>query len=484
MDAFSFAGQLTALRSNLLAGLRLMTGRRVSRGDFVYTLDQGILLLVFAIGFDIAVSFVTTDQPASFSTYGLNHLGAIYLLDLLLVLLIGRLAGAGLLAMGHLLIVSLSMIPTYILAATLIPYAVENVGANLTLAWALWSLPLIWQLYFLSRMLILILQIKLPRSLALAVLNVAIGLSSLWFLPHTELWYTDTPTHENSSYAELSKLSVENLFYDQQGLLHDDLMALEEHRPGMTDLYLLAVGGYGLEDVFLNEVRYVQDLFDRSFDTYRRSLVLVNNPGTVDEYPMANRHNLQDAMRGIAERMNLDEDILFLFMTSHGSRNHRFSVEFGPVPLDDLSPEEIRQAMDDAGIRWRVIVVSSCYSGGFIEALEDPHTLIITAAAADRMSFGCGTESSFTDFGTAYFKHALAQEPDFIQAFDLAASWIDKKEKRENRQSSLPQRYVGEAIHEKLSTTYLSSYYDQKPFSEDSKTLECDSRSDFFRCPP
>ena len=484
MDASRLSDHITALRMNLLAGLRLMTGRRVARDDFVYTLDQGILLLVFAIGFDIAVSFVTTEQPASFSTYGLNYLGAIYLLDLLLILLIGRLAGAGIVAMGYLLIASLSMMPTYILAVSLVPHAVENAGTDVTLAWTLWLLPLIWQVYFLSRMLILVLEINVARSLALAVLNVAIGLSSLWFLPHSELWYEDAPAQENSPYAELSKLSIEDLFYNQQGLLHDDLMALDDSRHDMTDLYLLAVGGYGLEDVFLNEVRYVQEQFDRSFDTYKRSLILVNNPATVDDYPMANRHNLQDALYGIAERMDVEEDILFLFMTSHGSRNHRFSIELGPVPLDDLSPEEIRQAMDNSGIRWRVVVVSSCYSGGFIEALKDPHTLVITAAAADRQSFGCGAESSFTDFGTAYFKHALAQEPDFIQAFDLAASWIEEKEKRENRQSSQPQRYVGEAIREKLNSAYLTGYFDPQPSSEDSKKLACDSSSDYYRCPP
>ena len=480
MDASRLADQLTALRINLLAGLRLMTGQRISRDDFVYSLDQGLLLLVFAIGFDIAVTFVTTEQPASFSTWGLNYLGAIYLLDLLLILLIGRLAGAGSVAIGQLLNISLCMIPTFIVGLNLIEYAVEHAGTNLALAWVLWVLPLIWQLYFLTRMLVLVLDIKLSKSVGLALLNVAISLSSLWFLPHTELWYSDAPEPESTPYAELSKLSIEDLFYDQYELLHEDLMALDEDRPNMTDLYLLAVGGYGRENVFLNEVRYVRELFDRSFDTYKRSLILVNNPATVNDYPMANRHNLQDALRGIADRMDVDEDILFLFMTSHGSHNHRFSVELGPVPLDDLSPQEVRQAMDDAGIRWRVILVSSCYSGGFIEPLKDPYTLIITAAAADRKSFGCGATSTFTDFGTAYFKHALAQEPDFIQAFDLAASWIEKKEQRENRQASLPQRYVGEAIREKLNGSYLTSYDHPKQ----TNTQACDSGTDYTRCLP
>ena len=243
---------------------------------------------------------------------------------------------------------------------------------------------------------------------------------------------------------------MEDLFYDQSPLIESSLEELAEQRPGVTDLYLLAVGGYGLEKVFLNEVEYVRTMFDKRFDTRERSMVLVNNVETVQRYPLANGHNLHTALMTIGQRLDPDEDVVFLFMTSHGSKNHRFSMKFGPVPLDDLTPQQVRDALDEAGIRWRIILISSCYSGGFIEPLKDPHTLIITAAAPDRKSFGCGAESDFTDFGTAYFKHALAQQQDFIAAFDTAATWISEKEQREHREASQPQRFIGEAIREKL----------------------------------
>ncbi|MEW8260116.1 MAG: hypothetical protein AB2720_15145, partial [Candidatus Thiodiazotropha taylori] len=54
------------------------------------------------------------------------------------------------------------------------------------------------------------------------------------------------------------------------------------------------------------------------------------------------------------------------------------------------------------------------------------------------------------DFGTAYFKHALQQQPDFIEAFEIAAQWIEDKERREQRKRSLPQRFVGDEIRDKL----------------------------------
>jgi hypothetical protein len=211
------------------------------------------------------------------------------------------------------------------------------------------------------------------------------------------------------------------------------------------------MGGYGLEKVFLNEVEYVRDLFDRRFDTAGRSMVLVNNSETLTRYPLANHHNLADSLAVIGKIIDPDEDVLFLFMTSHGSKEHKFSVSFGPVPLDDITPQQVRLALDEAGIQWRVIVVSSCYSGGFIEPLRTPQTLIITAAADDRTSFGCGTHSEFTDFGTAYFKYALERQPNFIGAFDIAAKWIEEKEHQEQRSRSMPQRYVGAEIRAKLA---------------------------------
>ena len=63
--------------------------------------------------------------------------------------------------------------------------------------------------------------------------------------------------------------------------------------------------------------------------------------------------------------------------------------------------------LDDAGIRNRVIVVSSCYSGTFVDALRDDDTLVMTASAKDRNSFGCSNEADFTYFGKAYFDEAL-----------------------------------------------------------------------------
>ncbi|MDD2725156.1 MAG: C13 family peptidase [Methylovulum sp.] len=144
------------------------------------------------------------------------------------------------------------------------------------------------------------------------------------------------------------------------------------------------------------------------------------------------------------------EDVLVLYLTSHGSEDHELSVNFWPLALNDITPEKLRTLLDDAKIKWRVIIVSACYSGGFIKALANDNTLVATAAAADKTSFGCGTKSTFTYFGEAVFKDQLAHEFSLVSAVQQARIAIGLREKRENIEASSPQLSIGPSIKTKL----------------------------------
>ena len=476
MEVKSIARQLIALLINLKAGLHLASGRNVSRNNFIYSIDQGLWLMALLVFLEIVASYLATQKPAEFSAYGLNYLGAIYLFDLLILMLIARLAKAESVDTGRLLLAYLASVPLITITFHLFTLPDQFFYNHLLGSSVVLILLFAWHLFIVIRLLRIILMLAFGKAFYLATLSLLLSLSSIWVLPHSKLWYSDEPTQSNSTYSKLYDLSVEDLFYNQYSLVDSALNELTPQRPGTSDLYLMVVGGYGLEKVFLNEVEYVRDLFDRRFDTSGRSMVLVNNIDTLDRYPLANRHNLADSLDVIGQIIDPDEDVLFLFMTSHGSKQHKFSVNFGPVPLDDMTPAQIRQTLDDSGIRWRVIVVSSCYSGGFIEPLRTPQTLIITAASKDRKSFGCGAKSEFTDFGTAYFKHALDKQPDFIEAFDIAAKWIGEKEQRENRTPSKPQRFVGDEIRTKLAQLGPGISQPSKPSGN------CESRFNPVQC--
>ena len=149
--------------------------------------------------------------------------------------------------------------------------------------------------------------------------------------------------------------------------------------------------------------------------------------------------------------MDVEEDVLVLFLTSHGSAEHKFSLDLYPFRFKQIDPGTLRQALDDSGIRNRVVIISACYAGGFAGRLQDPNTLVIAAAAPDRNSFGCSNEADWTYFGKAYFDEALRQTHSFTSAFEMAAPAIETREKGANHDPSKPLMVVGTNIGETLA---------------------------------
>jgi len=74
--------------------------------------------------------------------------------------------------------------------------------------------------------------------------------------------------------------------------------------------------------------------------------------------------------------------------------------------------------------------------------------VIMTAARADRVSFGCSEEADFTYFGDALFAEALNQTDDLKQAFELARSSVAEREQREGFEASEPQLWAPPAVLE------------------------------------
>jgi Peptidase C13 family. len=90
-----------------------------------------------------------------------------------------------------------------------------------------------------------------------------------------------------------------------------------------------------------------------------------------------------------------------------------------------------------------VIVISSCYSGSFIPALQNDNTLIITASAADRQSFGCSNEAEYTYFGRAFFDQAMREQTSIQAAFNETKATVAKWEAAQGFEPSEPQWSMG-----------------------------------------
>ena len=247
------------------------------------------------------------------------------------------------------------------------------------------------------------------------------------------------------------RLGVGDEFMSSQFMMvAQHLAALLSERPGITDLYFVGFGGDAQQSVFMNEVRYAKTLFERRFDTQGRSIALINNRQTAADVPLASFTNLRATLNHLGHVLNPEEDILFLLLTSHGLPNRTLAVHYEPLALRQISSTDVSRILDESGIKWRVVVVSACFSGAFIDALKNDHTLVITASAADRPSFGCEDGADLTYFGEAFFQDQLNQETDFLTAFEGTEVLIRMREEAEHLEASQPQIASSPAIIEKL----------------------------------
>lgn len=207
----------------------------------------------------------------------------------------------------------------------------------------------------------------------------------------------------------------------------------------------LYFAGYGPEAVFKREVVAVRELFNARFGTSGRSVALINHATTAGQFPLASPQNLERVLQHLGKVMSAERDTLFLFLTSHGERA-LLAVVMPGLQLEHLTPVMLRRMLDRSGIKRRIVVISACHSGSFIPALAGPDTLVIAAARADRLSFGCDDKREWTYFGDAYFNQALRQETSFRKAFDRAKRIVEQWENRERLVPSLPQIRGGEAL--------------------------------------
>ncbi len=235
-------------------------------------------------------------------------------------------------------------------------------------------------------------------------------------------------------------------------LLNDALSKLAPQRPGVHDLYFLAFAGWGEQNVFRKEAERVQALFDSRFGTKERSLILVNSPETAARYPAATLDNLRAALAIFGQQMDPKEDVLVLFLTSHGEANRGIATQLNGKDLGLLTPRRLAEALDQAGIKNRIVLISACFSGQFLTALESEDSLVITASAANRMSFGCTPTAEWTWFGRSYFVDALPAVGKFVPAFARAKELVANKETAEKMVPSQPQISVGKNIARLLTS--------------------------------
>ena len=242
----------------------------------------------------------------------------------------------------------------------------------------------------------------------------------------------------------------------QPALMDEAIARLAPQTRGETDVYAIGIAGWAEQDVFIKELDGALAAIGKVLPVRDRTLRLVNHFDTVEKTPVALRANFAAAVRAVAGKMDRGEDVLLLFMTSHGSPDG-VALQLPGLFSVDLAPEDVAAVLDREGIKNRIVVVSACYSGVFVKPLANDNTIVVTAADEKSSSFGCSSEREWTYFGDAFFNHNLRPDVSIEEAFRHAKVTIGQWEAADGLTPSNPQGHFGPALMAKLARVYGTS---------------------------
>lgn len=428
---------------SIQAALRWLSWRRFD-GHAMHAPDFAIALVAcLSVGLLIALDRLGVGQGAQFSYFGLQAIAC---------------KALGLLGIGWLLWRTtypqaswrtvLFVLAVLTLLAVPARWGADNLTDGATRVALDWAF-LAAQTVYLARALRVTTGYAQARAVALSLVALLIGTALMSrYLDMGPLWYPQDD-EEMSSYTR-SRNEAERLLMMQPARIDASVASMAPRSGGMS-FYMVGFAGVGEQKVFAGEVALAAKVIGDRYATPKRTLLLVNDQRDLESRPLASVTGLKLALSDIGKRMDRERDALIMVISSHGSEAPAISVSNGGIPLNDLTGRDLKEALDRAGIRWRIIIISACHAGAFIPYLRDPRSIVITAAAADRTSFGCSNDRDLTYFGEAFFRDALPGASSLRSAFETASANIAAREHAQRLTPSMPTAYFGAAIESRLA---------------------------------
>jgi hypothetical protein len=137
---------------------------------------------------------------------------------------------------------------------------------------------------------------------------------------------------------------------------------------------------------------------------------------------------------------------LIVYLTSHGGEDASIAMDAPYIEFAPMTAADLAKALDAAGYARRIIIISACFAGSWIDRLASPTTIVVAAAAADRTSFGCDDQRQFTLFGEAILGELANPGLSLATAFERAQQRVAASEHAEGIEPSLPLASVGRAM--------------------------------------
>ncbi len=232
-------------------------------------------------------------------------------------------------------------------------------------------------------------------------------------------------------------------FLDQHRKVVSAVDAIRPGRKGRVEAFVV-VAGIDADPVFGREAAQTAKVLERRYGARGRTITLAAGNGAGKAAAAhGSPANLWAVLAGVAAKMNLEEDVLILYTTSHGDKNVGIVYKDGEKGFGMISPRHMRKMLKGLGIQRKMVMISACFSGSFIPALLDDNSVVITAASPVRPSFGCNPGNDWTFFGDALINNSMREGLPLNATKDIAFRKISEWELGHGLTPSEPQYYAG-----------------------------------------
>ena len=168
----------------------------------------------------------------------------------------------------------------------------------------------------------------------------------------------------------------------------------------------------------------------------------LNSQFSLEAKPPADQATLQ-ALALSFTQLNIrpEQDACLFYVPSHSKQGD--GVYMKRVHDGQLTPAQLNTALNwTCGTAPTVVMVSACYSGQFIQPLHADNRIIMTAASAQRPSFGCSEAQEYTFWDGCVIDH-FERSSTWEILYTNVKQCIAQKEQQLGYPASQPQAYFG-----------------------------------------
>lgn len=162
------------------------------------------------------------------------------------------------------------------------------------------------------------------------------------------------------------------------------------------------------------------------------------------ETPFAHLGSLTDSVKTIASQVKKG-DIVTIMLSTHGYTK-LLATQIGGRDYASILDYHLASALAPLKDTPTILIISACHSGSLIPTLKNENRIILTAAAENKVSYGCQPLAKNTFFIDALFGDKHDGKLSLVDEFEMTKKRISALEAKVKLDPSEPQIFIGEKM--------------------------------------